>query len=1111
MKSDLFRNNRKALAALLLCSGFIVGHPLTVYARNSETANVETPQQQVKISGTVNDAMGPIIGASIVEKGNSRNGTITDMNGKFSLSVKPGAVLVISYIGYKTQEVTAVAGKPVNVLLKDNSEMLDEVVIVGFGTQKKVNLTGSVGVASAKELEARPVASATQALQGMVPGLDISTNTGALDQDMNISIRGVGTIGDGSSGSPLILIDGMEGDINTVNPQDIATVSVLKDAAASSIYGSRAPFGVVLITTKSGKEGKATVNYNNSFRFSSPINLAHTMDSYNFALYYNQARLNSSKSVRFNDAALQSMLDYQAGTGEGWKASSSNPDAWDGTSYFNNDFLHEIYNDNVFSQEHNVSVTGGSKNITYYTSFNYLDQGGLLNFGDDGIHRFNATAKVSAKVTKWLKLSLSTRFTRNDVFRPTYFDHGNTFYIQLIQTARPYQALYDTNGNLYYSPALQLRDGGETNKRTDRFYYQASAIIEPIKNWVTNVELNYNIQHQNNKESRLTAYQYGPTGVATAVNSASGKNEYLKEEYLQNNYLNLNIHSTYSHTFNDSHHMKIMGGFQTENTKRHDFNAKKYGFQDPDRTEFDLTTGKNSKDADIGSEVKGYSWDWATAGFFGRLNYDYKSRYLVEGNLRYDGTSRFRRGNRWQLSPSFSAGWNIAEEPFFGNLKKTIDQLKLRTSYGVLGNQNTSGWYPTYRSMSIGVLNGQWLNGGTAPNTSSIGSLVSSALTWEKVKTWNVGIDYAFFNNRLTGYFDYFVRRTEDMVGPAPELPATLGVSSPKTNNCDLKTRGWELQISWRDRLRCGFNYGVTLSLSDQQTYIDSYPGNMTGSFYSSNTYYPWQYVSGYKINTIWGYETIGIAKSQEEMNAHLASLPNGGQSAIGDNWSAGDIMYKDLNGDGQISPGAMTTSDHGDLKILGDSNPHFFFSLDMNASWKDFDIRAYWQGVLKHDFWPAGNSIMNHSTSWGPGQMFWGVPGNQGESWIIGYTQHQDYFRAEESGLDEHKLSANLDSYYPRPLFNNEKGYKNQYIQSRYMQNAAYVRLKNLQLGYTLPKAWTENAGISKCRIFVSAENVFTITSLSKLFDPETCSGGVGGNAYPLSRTWSCGLNVTF
>lgn len=669
MKSDSLKNNRKAvITAFLLCTGFVAGHPLTVMAIDNETS-VEVVQQQIKISGIVKDATGePVIGASVLEKGTT-NGIITDFNGNFSLSVKPNATLIISYIGYKTQEVKAAANKSINIILKEDTEMLNEVVVVGFGTQKKINLTGSVGIASAKELEARPVASATQALQGMIPGLDITTNTGALDQNMNISIRGVGTIGEGSSGSPLILIDGMEGDINTINPQDIATISVLKDAAASSIYGSRAPFGVILITTKSGKEGKATVNYNNSFRFSSPINLPHTMDSYNFALYYNQARLNSSKSVRFNDTALQNMLDYQAGTNEGWKASSSNPDAWDGTSYFNNDFFHEIYSDNVFSQEHNVSVTGGSKNITYYSSFNYLNQGGLLNFGDDGIHRFNATAKLSATVTKWLKLSLSTRLTRNDVFRPTYFDHGNTFYIQLIQTARPYQALYDPNGNLYYSPALQLRDGGETNKRTDRFYYQATATIEPIKNWVTNVELNYNIQHQNNKENRLTAYQYGPTGVATAVNSASGKNEYLKEEYFQNNYLNLNIHSTYSHTFNNSHNMKVMAGFQTENTKRHDFNAKKYGFQDPERPEFDLTTGKNSKDADIGSEVKGYSQDWATAGFFGRLNYDYKSRYLVEGNLRYDGTSRFRRGNRWQLSPSFSAGWNMAEEPFFENLR----------------------------------------------------------------------------------------------------------------------------------------------------------------------------------------------------------------------------------------------------------------------------------------------------------------------------------------------------------------------------------------------------------------------------------------------------------
>ena len=391
MKSDSFRNNRKALAALLLCTGFIAGQPLTVRATGNEQS-VQTVQQQIKVSGTVSDALGPVIGASVVEKGNTSNGTITDVNGNFSLSVPSGATLLISYIGYKAQEVQAVAGRVIDVTLKEDTEMLDEVVVVGFGTQKKVNLTGSVGIATAKELESRPVSSATQALQGLVPGLKITTNSGALDQNMNISVRGTGTIGS-SSGSPLILIDGMEGDINTVNPQDIENISVLKDAAASSIYGSRAPFGVILVTTKKGKAGKATINYNNSFRVASPIGLPESMDSYTFAVLMNESLKNSGKAARFSDETMRKMLDYQSGklTG-GMDPSPSNPDAWNDVwqyAYGNTDIYDELYKSTVFSQEHNVSVSGGSEKMTYYGSFNYLDQGGLLKIGEDGMKRYH--------------------------------------------------------------------------------------------------------------------------------------------------------------------------------------------------------------------------------------------------------------------------------------------------------------------------------------------------------------------------------------------------------------------------------------------------------------------------------------------------------------------------------------------------------------------------------------------------------------------------------------------------------------------------------------------------------------------------------------------------
>lgn len=1107
MKSDSFRNNRKALAALLLCTGCIAGHPLTVMAESNDAA-MEVVQQQINVSGVVKDAMGPVIGASVVEKGNPANGTITDMDGNFSLTVKPGATLVISYIGYKTQEVQAVAGKVVNVMLEDDTEMLDEVVVVGFGTQKKVNLTGSVGIATAKELESRPVSSATQALQGLVPGLKITTNSGALDQNMNISVRGTGTIGS-SSGSPLILIDGMEGDINTVNPQDIENISVLKDAAASSIYGSRAPFGVILVTTKKGKAGKATVNYNNSFRVASPIGLPESMDSYTFAVYMNSALRNSNKDARFSTETMQKMLDYQSGklTG-GMDPSPSNPEAWNDVwayAYGNNDIYDELYEGSVFSQEHNVSISGGSEKMTYYGSFNYLDQGGLLRIGEDGMKRYNATGKFTSELTNWLKFNFTARFTRNDVWRPRKFN--DNFYRMFGRQNWPNIPMYDPNGNIFGYNAVELEQGGQRDVQTDRHYYQAALIFEPVKNWITNVEFNYSIMNQKIKETTLPSYQLGPTGTRLYREQDSG----LYQEDKKENYLNLNVYSEYAHSFNTVHNFKIMGGFQVEEMEQSNLNVFKNGLIMEDMPEFDLTNGQLSSGLSKDATVKGYSNRWATAGFFGRLNYDYQGRYLAEANIRYDGTSRFRRGNRWQWSPSFSLGWNIAQEEFWEPIQDVANLLKLRFSYGQLGNQNTNTWYPTYRTMSLGILNGGWLQGGTKPNTAKVGDLISTVLTWEKVRTWDIGLDYGFFNNRLTGSFDYFVRYTKDMVGDAPELPLTLGVNPPQTNNCDLKTKGWEVSLAWRDRLKNGLNYGIAISLSDQQTYIDSYPSNKTNSlttYDSSRGVNKSAYLAGRKLNEIWGFETIGIAKTQQEMDAHLASLPNGGQSAIGSQWSAGDIMYKDLNGDGKISTGANTLGDHGDLKLLGDANPHYFFGIDLTADWKGFDFRCFLQGVLKHDFWPGGDATTKNDEA---GGYFGGVKGNQNEWHIRGFEQHNDYFREEPVGLEGHQLSANTDSYFPRPLLTDADGAKNQRIQSRYMQNAAYMRLKNLQLGYTLPDMWTRKAGISKCRLFVSGENLLTFTSLFDVFDPETCTGGIGGNVYPLSSTWSFGLSLTF
>ena len=426
-----------------------------------------------KITGVVKDANGePVIGANVTVKDQSSIGTITDIDGRFTLDVPAGSVLQVSFIGFASQDVEVGNQKELAIALKEDTEMLDEVVVVGFGTQKKVNLTGSVGIATAKELESRPITSAVQALQGVVPGLNITTNTGELGKNMGLSIRGTGTIGSGSSGSPLVLIDGLEGDINNINPQDIENISVLKDAAASSIYGSRAPFGVILVTTKSGKKGEISINYNNSFRISQPINLPEAMDSYSFAVMSNYASLNQGVNPDFTDETLQKMLDFQAGKlqyGIDAKDDTSWEDRWT-KGYANTDIWKETYKSSVFSQEHNVSASGGGEKMSYYASFNYLDQGGLLNFGEDGKKRYNITAKINTELTDWMKFNLSTRFTRTDYWRPTAFT--DSYYDGLGRGNWPNLPMYDRNGHILQDGPRQLAEGGQKNEQIDYQYYQ---------------------------------------------------------------------------------------------------------------------------------------------------------------------------------------------------------------------------------------------------------------------------------------------------------------------------------------------------------------------------------------------------------------------------------------------------------------------------------------------------------------------------------------------------------------------------------------------------------------------------------------------------------------
>lgn len=1072
-----------------------------------------------QISGTVLDEEGqPAIGAIVKEKGTS-NGVAADIDGKYTLSVHNDATIEVSLAGYSSQTKKAEEGPVINFSLNNETQAaeeghndgtgknLSEVVVVGFGAQKKVNLTGSVATIDAKALEDRPVSNAVQALQGAVPGLQITNNSGALDKSANINVRGTGTIGS-SSGSPLILIDGMEGDLSTINPQDIATISVLKDAAASSIYGSRAPFGVILVTTKSGQKGTTKVNYNNNFRWATPTRMPHMANSLDFINYYDLANRNAGKGNFFSDELRRRVEKTMSGDMSEYMIPDPNdPTKWysDWNNGFaaNTDWYGVVYKDWAFSQEHNLSVTGGTEKIDYYTSANFMRQEGLSRQAEDVLKRYTLTAKINATLAPWARINLSTRFIRKDYDRPRGL--SGALFDNLTMNFWPIHPFRDPNGYIYgLGPEVQrIALGGYNRSQNDDIYMQGALVLEPIKGWATHFEANYRINNTESREEGLPFYNHDVAGNPTG---GYDRNSYVSKSHVRTNYVNLNAYTEYARSFGD-HNGKIMAGFQTEGLRQETDGYTAYGLVSTDYPWGDLTTNTDYNGNSKYPTVKGNFNRWVTAGFFGRLNYDFRGTYLAEVNLRYDGTSRFLRNDRWGLFPSVSVGYNLANEDYWGSLRHVVNTLKIRASYGELGNQNTNNWYPMYEQLSFSPQGGSWIQNGSKPNTtiypntSGVHNMISPRLTWERIQSWNIGLDWGLFNGRLNGSLDLYSRTTRDMVGPGPELPAILGANNPSANNTDLRTNGFELQISWNDRLANGFGYNIGASLSDSRSKITKYLNNPTQSLDN--------YIEGEYIGDIYGYQTIGIAQTDEEMNAYLDQLdrnyeafhghapetPRMGMAKLGDKWAAGDIMYADLNGDGEINSGENTLSNHGDYKKIGNSNPRYFVGVNLGADWKGFDVSAFFQGVLKRDYW---------QDSW----LFWGGTGDARKSTVL--LQHLDYWTPD-----------NPDAYYPRPYFGSTHGdfhlNKNQYVQTRYIQNGAYLRLKNVQIGYTLPATLTQKIAISKLRIYASAENLFVITKMARMFDPETVDGGNTsgknrniGEAYPLSTTVSFGLSIT-
>lgn len=1057
------------------------------YADTSVTPMVTAAQQQTTCKGNIMDTNGdPIIGASIVVSG-QKKATISDMEGNFTLpDVATGTTLTISYVGYKTQTVVW-NGKDLSITLHEDAESLEDVVVVGYGTQKKVNLTGAVSVVSKKTLESRAVTSVAQALQGAVPGLNFTVGNGggSLDRRMSMNIRGTGTIGEGSNASPLVLIDGTEGDLYSLAPNDIESISVLKDASASAIYGSRAAFGVILVTTKSGKDGRASISYNGNMRFSTATQVPEMPNSYDFARYWNDAAANNGEGAPFNEEIMKKIQDNINGTlkeeDKGltkWQGYAANePWAMYTGSWANTDWFKEMYKSNVPSQEHNVSISGGVKNINYYVSGTWLNQHGLIRHGKDVLNKYNFTTKVNADVTKWLSISYSNKWNREAFSRPSYM---TGLFFHNIARRWPTNPVYDPHGHYVHgNEIIQMEDGGLDKSTTDKLFQQLVFEFKPLAGWKIRLEGNYNTTNYHNHWDVLPIYYHDPQELLTPAAWSGGYNagkSDVSDGMSRTNYFNGRFYTEYAFTLNEKHDLKLLGGLDMESNLYTELSASRADLITPLVPTLNNATHENTRPGFGNTQ-------WATMGMFARVNYAYDSRYLAEFSIRRDGSSRFIGDKTWATFPSFSLGWNMAREAFFKPLTNTVQTLKVRGSWGTLGNTNIKEIYPWFLSQPVWATESNWLINGQKQTIASVPGLVSPNLTWETVRSWNVGLDFGMFNNRLQGNFDYFVRNTSDMVGPAPVKPSILGADPPKENNSNLRTNGWELEVRWRDHIG-DFNYGVKLVMSDDiQTITRFYNPNRL-LFKKDGTV---QWCEGQRMGDIWGYQVEGIAQSDKEMSDWLAN----NKPSWGSNWAAGDVMYKDLNGDKKVNNGENTYDNTGDMTVIGNSMPRYRFGITMDAAWKGFDFLLFLQGVGKRDFWDASP----YSTG-----------ANHGMWQAAAFKEHLDYWRP----ADDKNFGPNPDAFYPRPLFGN--GGKNFYTSDRYLQNAAYMRIKNIQLGYTLPVGLTSAWGLNRVRFYISAENLYTFTKMNKIFDPEATGGDWGpGKIYPLQRVLSFGLNLNF
>lgn len=1056
---------------------------------------VQAQDKQVSGLVTGEDSL-PLPGVTVTVKGTKRS-TLTNTDGKFTIAAVKGDVLRLTYVGSSAQDVT-VGDESILSIQMDRSQSgsLSDVVVVGYGTQRKANLTGAVATVDVnKTFGSKPLNDPSKALQGITPGLNILFGNGGLTAGASINIRGIGSI-NGSS-RPLLLVDNVETtDLSIINPNDIESISVLKDAASTSIYGARAAFGVVLIKTKSGKKNqKMTVSYNNYFSANKATSLPDFADPVDELQGLNDAGVRAGTSspetfgmnlVKLRNGIINWKQKYAGKNGlEMVKGEDWDIDAADGRAYFFKvwDPKKEMLNKYTFSQQHNINIQGGSDKITYYLSGGYSYDGGMFKLNPDKVDKYNFTVGVNASPTKWLDLNVRT-LNRNFSYDYPYGYQDYWYYFWRWGSYFPFGTY---QGNYFRTNSAYMAGASKANITSNYQRIDLGATVKINKD--ISVRADYTIARDNSLRHEtsgpIMAWDYWSAGPLNLVDLAPSTNAttYTSGRMLINTF---NAYATYQHSFAAVHNVKLTAGINAEKDETINFFASRKGLLDPTQGELALTFGDASIGT-VGSGVLGWPTNGhgkrAFAGYFGRLNYDYKGKYLFEVNGRYDGSSFFPVQDRWAFFPSASAGYRISEESFMETIKPVLSDAKIRASYGELGNQDVGGAFflPNMTGTTV-----SWLTPtGTAVTPTVTQPLaVASSLQWERVSLLDFGADLKFFKNHIGLTFDWYERNTKGMIQPS-SVPASFGTTGPRVNAGNFRTRGYEISIDANYAINKNLTLYGTLSFWDYKTVFTEW-NNPNNSISTAFNY------KGKEFGEIWGFQTEGFFES----DAQAAGSPSQKTLQSGNFvFGAGDIKYADLNKDGSINGGAMTLADHGDLKKIGNTQPRYQYNARIGGTWKNFDFDVFIQGVGKRDWWGVGNIAL---------PMY--------QSLDILYDNQLDYW-----------TPTNTNAKYPRLYPNNNvvavaglnTGSNNFVPQTKYILNLAYCRLKNVTLGYTLPQSLLRRYTIQKLRVFVSGQNLAEIANVGVPIDPEitdaSSTGGFTGRNWPFVRQYAVGLQLTF